>query len=182
MTKVHLADLIDKCRSLVKTISRSQILTAFVNRERENMRIRRGLAQDCITRWNSTYYFLESLVQNKQVLLNLFTNKREICASSKQRETLSSFELSSDDWAIIVLLLQVLNPFSQATKLMSGSHYPTIGLCLFTIRTIKDYLESQSDDDSSIKITLKAFLLDSLNKYFDEKDDQYTLLKVSIHT
>ena len=179
ITKTQLAETIQKCRSLIKSVNRSQILTSFMNTERTNLGVSRRLMQDCITRWNSTFSSLQSLLLNKQVILNLFANKRQLPISAKLVEKLTVCELSSDEWVIINQIVYVLKPFYEATQLLSGSHYPTIGLCFFAIRTIKDYLEMRGEEESNIAVLLKTFLLDSLNCYFDEADDQFALLRVS---
>lgn len=179
VSKCMLGTLIQKCRVLIRAINHSQILTAFTSRERENQKISRRLTLDCITRWNSTFYSLESLVQNKPVLEKLFANKRQLSISAKQQETLGLCELSSDEWACLSHLLHVLRPFREATELLSGARYPTIGLCFFAIRSIKDFLEIKADDESSVFANLKIFLLDSFNHYFKEDDEQARLMKVS---
>lgn len=180
ISRADVALLLRKCRVLIKTINRSHILTKFTNQERENLKVSRRLVYDCITRWNSTFYMLESLIQNKPVLLKLFANKRQLSISPKQQEKLALCELSSDEWTCLSHVLQVLKPFREATELLSGSKYPTIGLCLFAIRSIKDYLEIQPNDESNLSKKLKHFLLVSMNYYFSENDEQSRLLKVSL--
>ena len=179
ISKEMIALLVQKCRILIKTINHSHILTMFTNREREILQIKRRLVHDCMTRWNSTFYLLESLIQNKPVLLKLFANKHKLSISSNQQKILGFCELSSDEWTRLSHLLHVLKPFREATELLSGSKYPTIGLCLFAIRTIKDYLEVKLHDESNVSVRLKNFLLESTNRYFNEDDEQYHLLKVS---
>ncbi|CAF3290741.1 unnamed protein product, partial [Rotaria sp. Silwood2] len=131
-------------------------------------------------RWNSTYLALKALTDNKKFLLNLFENKGKLPIASKQKEKLTSLEISSDDWMIIMNLMDIFEPFYEATNLLSGSKYPTIGLSLYAIRNIKDFFETEDDDESSILITLKKFILESFNHYFNEKDPQYFLLMVCI--
>ena len=64
--------------------------------------------------------------------------------------------------------------------MLSGSNYPTIGLSLFALRNIKDFLESESEEQSDVYTTLKKYLLDSFNDYFNEEDDQHFLLSVKV--
>jgi hypothetical protein len=179
ITKEKLAKTIQKGRSLIKTIRRSQILTGFINNEKPMFNVTRRLIIDCMSRWNSTYLALESLLEHKPILANLFENKRKLPITSKQKEKLGLLELSSDDWTIFKNLMDILYPFYEATMLLSGSKYPTIGLCLFAIRNIKDFFEKEDDDQSNIFISLKQFILESFNNYFDEEDEQFFLLMVS---
>ena len=62
--------------------------------------------------------------------------------------------------------------------LLSGYKYPTTGLCLYAIRVLKDYFQKDNEDDSSALITLKEFIIESLNHCFDEKDEQVFILMV----
>jgi hypothetical protein len=176
--KPQLVDLFHKCRSLIKIVRRSQILTAYVDLQRTKLGLSRRLVLDCRSRWNSTYLSLSTLLDHKQAMSNLFASKRQLILPVKQKETLGGLELSSDDWAIVSYVIQILDPFYQATQLLSGSKYPTIGLCLFAIRNIREFLEAGADDEASIVANLKGFLLDSFNQYFNDQDDQYTLMKV----
>ena len=178
VTKERLAEAVQKSRSLIRAIRRSQILTKFVNNHRKSLKICRQLSNDCITRWNSTYISLKSFLEHKTILLNLFENKSKLSLTSKQNEKIKLLELSSDEWTIIVNLTLLLEPFYHAIDLLSGSKYPTIGMALFILHNIKEFLETENDNHSNIYVTLKSFLLDSFNHYFHEDDDQYRLLLV----
>jgi hypothetical protein len=178
ITKEKIAKAVQKGRSLIKTIRRSQILTGFINDEKPTFDVTCRLTIDCINRWNSTFLALFSLLEHKPILANLFENKRKLPITSKQKEKLGLLELSSDDWAIFNNLMDILDPFYKATILLSGSKYPTIGLCLYAIRSIKDYMEN-NDKQSNIYQSLKQFILESLDHYFDEDNEQFSLLMVS---
>ncbi|CAF4423736.1 unnamed protein product [Rotaria sp. Silwood2] len=176
ITKNKLAETIQKGRSLIKVIRRSQILMKFINTEKKMFDVKRRLVVDCITRWNSTYLAFSSLLKHKPVLIYLFENKRKLPLTTKQKEKLGLLELSSDDYTILKNLIDIFEPFYQTTNLLSGYKYPTIGLCLYAIRNLKEYFEKEEENDSNILITLKRFILDALNLYFDEKDEQFSLL------
>lgn len=179
VTKIKIAKTIQKGRSLIKMIKRSQIIMMFINNEKELLNIRRRLIVDCMSRWNSTYLALKSLLQHKPVLSSLFNNKRKLPLTPKQKEKLGLLELSSDDYTILDNLIQIFEPFYNATEFISGSKYPTIGLCLYAIRNIKDFMETEEETDSNILLTLKKFVLESFDQYFDENNDQHFLLTVS---
>lgn len=179
ITKQKLSKTIQKSRSLIKTLRRSQILTALINNEKPMFKITHRLIADCMSRWNSTFFSLQTLVEHKPILANLFENKRKLPITSKQKEKLTSVELSSDDWIILNNLIEIFKPFYLATNHLSGSTYPTIGLCLFTLRKIKHFLETNDNGEPDILINLKDLVLESFNSYFDENDEQFSLLMVS---
>lgn len=179
LTKEKLSETIQKTRLLIQSVRRSQIITKFVNDHKTSLRITRQLVGDCITRWNSTFVSLKSFTEHKKILLNLFENKAKLSLTSEQQERLQSLELSSDEWTIIINLVLLLEPFYHAVEVLSGSKYPTIGLSLFVLRNIKDFLESDNEQHSNIFIIMKKLLLESINFYFNEDDDQHALLLVS---
>ena len=152
----------------------------FTDIKRKIAQIVCQLSSDCITRWNSTYVSIKSFLEHKVVLLNLFENKSKLSLTSAQQEKIKLLELSSDEWTIIVNLISLLEPFYYVINMLSGSNYPTIGLSLFALRNIKDFLESESEEQSDVYTTLKKYLLDSFNDYFNEEDDQHFLLSVKV--
>lgn len=179
VTKQRIAEVVQKGRSLIKTIRRSQILTAFINDDKNNYDIKCRLALDCLSRWNSTYLLLKSLVEYKPMISNLFENKRKLPITKKQNDKLFGLELTSDDWNLFSYLLEVFGPFYQVTRELSASKYPTIGVALYMIRNLKKFFSATDDEDSAIVAALKKFSLDSLNHYFNENDQQFELLMVS---
>ena len=180
LTKEKFAETVQKSRSLIRKIRQSQVLTTFFNSHKRSLQIVCQLSGDCITRWNSTYVSIKSFLEHKVVLLNLFENKSKLSLTSAQQEKIKLLELSSDEWTIIVNLISLLEPFYYAINMLSGSNYPTIGLSLFAFRNIKDFLESESEEQSDVYTTLKRYLLDSFNDYFNGEDDQYFLLLVRV--
>ena len=79
-------------------------------------------------------------------MLNLYQNKGKLPITTKQKEKLTTLEISSDDWTLINNLLDVLELLFEATNLLSDTQYSTIGLSLFAIKSIKEYLENEDDD------------------------------------
>ncbi|CAF1473933.1 unnamed protein product [Adineta ricciae] len=148
----------------------------FIDNEKKLAKIKRRLYIDCMTRWNSTLVALQSLVDHKPVLISLFENKGQLPLTSKQKEKLGLLELSSDDYTIFNILIEIFQPFYHATNLLSASKYPTIGLCLLVIRELKEHLEKEENNDSNLLISLKNFILESFDNYFAENGNQHFLL------
>ena len=179
VTKQRIADVVQKGRSLIKTIRRSQILSAYVNDDKKNYDVKCRLIVDCLSRWNSTYLSLKSLVEHKPTISNLFENKGKLPITKQQKDKLLGLELTSDDWNLFSYLLEVFGPFYEITRELSGSKYPSIGSALYLIRNLKEFFDEKNDEDSSIVMALKKFSLDSLNHYFNENDQQFELLMAS---
>ncbi|CAF1546096.1 unnamed protein product, partial [Didymodactylos carnosus] len=84
-------------------------------------------------------------------------------------------ELSSDDWNVLSVQM-TLKPFYEGTKLLSGSHYTTVGLAFFPIHNIKELLQEPTQDDHTLN-KLKQMLLERLDKHFEHDRQQYELIK-----
>lgn len=87
------------------------------------------------------------------------------------------YELNREEWSILENLEEVLESFFEATKLVSGKKYSTIGLGYFAITSLKEYLQERSGNYEIDQ--LKYLLLNQFINYFDNDFDQYTLLKVN---
>lgn len=142
------------------------------------LKIVRQLALDCVTRWNSTHYMLQTFLLHKRVFLSLFDQKRQLPISKKRFDKLSSLELNTDEWEILSVVYKALEPFAEATNFLSGSQYPTIGLCLFAIRKIREYFDRDVRDENPLMAPIRSFLSSALNHYFDEDSGQFQFLLV----
>lgn len=89
---------------------------------------------DVPTRWNSTWEMMNTILQIKLPLLELIRRIRD------RHDGYTSFTITSDDrlaqdvshitWHAVEDFCAFLKPFKDATVLMSGSQYPTLGLAV----------------------------------------------------
>ncbi|CAF1194026.1 unnamed protein product [Rotaria sordida] len=91
--KENLAETVQMDCSLTKTIRCSQILIMFINNEKK-LKTTRQLINDCICK-------------HKTIMLNPFESKGKLPIASKQKEKLTLLEISSDDWMIIINLMNM---------------------------------------------------------------------------
>ena len=172
-----ISNTITKCRSIIKMIKKSSILTAYVDKLKVVHKVRRSLSIDCKTRWNSSKYMFETLLKHKPIICRLHSDRHDLSLSSKTVLKIMNLELSSYEWHLIEAIDHVLAPFSNATKLISGRKYATIGTCFFAVRKIKQFLET-STANRPFLIELNELLLQKLTHYFDEDVQQFELIQV----
>ncbi|CAF1310165.1 unnamed protein product, partial [Didymodactylos carnosus] len=178
LDKVFIGQLMDKVRPFIKMVKKSSILTSYVDDEKLNYpHLKRSLRLDVKTRWNSSHRMLTTFIKFRPIITKLYTNKWSIPITKIQRTKLQYLELSSDDWTTLSTLETVLAPFYHATKIMSGSQYPTIGIAFYLLRELKEFLDNDDGDDILLK-SLKSLLHAQILKYFDHDKEQYDLLKV----
>ncbi|CAF4618308.1 unnamed protein product, partial [Rotaria sp. Silwood1] len=123
---------------------------------------------------------IESILMYKMIINKFNSEKHDIGLNKKQTTKLYSIELDQYDWKLLELLEYVLKPVVEATQLISGSQYPTIGISYFVIVQIRDFIEDSIDadiNDWKILCDLKIMLLKQVQKYFIQKDEQWELMK-----
>lgn len=175
--KIYL--LMKKCRSLINITKKSAILLNYFNQLRTKWNVKRGIGGDCITRWNSTFVMIDSLISLKSLIIKFFDDKYRMHLRRDVITKLISIELENDDWQLMIDISTVLKPFFLATKLMSARSYPTIGLCYYTLKKLYAFLLNDETDPIQMK-TLKRMLLIKFQKYFISDHEQLKLLKVNI--
>ena len=87
------------------------------------------------------------------------------------------YELSREEWMILEYVQKILAAFFEATNMISGNKYVTIGLGFLAIANIKDFLEERSGINEIDR--LKHLLLKELQRYFENDYEQWELIKVS---
>ena len=74
------------------------------------------LIQDVVTRWNSTLDMASRLCEQQAAIAAVLHGKRD----------LHHLELSPQEWHDLEDLTKLLEPFKNATEVLSGQKYPTL--------------------------------------------------------
>ena len=69
-----------------------------------------ALFQDEPTRWNSSYYMLKRLVEQRKAI------------SAASAEADASFDLTTVQWKLAEKVIKLLQPFEEATEDISSDH------------------------------------------------------------
>jgi hypothetical protein len=112
---------------------------------------------------------------------NINSEKYDIGLTKKQTNKISSIELDQFDWNMLEIMDIMFGTFVEATSLISGSQYSTIGIAYFAFVQIREFLEDTNDigiNDMNLFIQLKQLLLKQIEKDFIEKDEQWEIRKV----
>jgi len=96
------------------------------------------------TRWNSTLYAFQRLVLLKPAIQMLKASLLNDTSSyiRKEGEKLEELCPTVYEWKVIKELIELLNPFEEATCLLSGIRYPTIGFTYPTMYNLREILET----------------------------------------
>ena len=103
------------------------------------------------SRWNSSYYLIESIVKTRPALVQTLSNIEN-----------PPVEFQSKDFTLMNQVLKVLEPFEEATRDLSN-HDASISMAIPTVTTIMTSLEVELEDQG-----VKG-LKRSLKKAMDER-------------
>ena len=124
-----------------------------------------ALKADCITRWGSTYEMLEILLEQQQA----------VCAALLESTKRDDRYLmpSSNDFTVIEELVEILEPFRDATEVVSGEKYPTISIiCPLLYKFLNVTLCEKDDDTSLCKEVKRAIRVDLESRYVSQEVEE----------
>ena len=118
----RLLEMQKRCKQTVSLFHHSVVLSAaLTDAQRQAHVVERKLIQSVLTRWNSSFLMYERMVeQETAVLIALCSYK----AKRKKGATISK-TVQKDDFAVMRSLVEVLAPFEEATRILSGESYVT---------------------------------------------------------
>src|SRR5438876_28580 len=96
------------------------------------------------TRWNSTLYAFQRLITLKPAISMLkasLMNDPNLHIR-KEGERLEELCPTVYEWKVIKEMVELLNPFENATRFLSGIKYPTIGFTYPSMCSLRERLES----------------------------------------
>ena len=111
---------------------------------------------DVVTRWNSTFLMLETALKYRKVYEAL-----------KQGDPQYLHEPSTKDWKVAKKLCNMLQPFYEATKIVSGSKYPTSSRYFHMLWEVKRELDKQSSIGDPVITTMVHGMREKMNTYWD---------------
>ncbi|GBP00274.1 Zinc finger BED domain-containing protein 4 [Eumeta japonica] len=117
--------------------------------------------QDCVTRWNSTYYMLERFLKAKDAL-SLYINDSEIDP------------ILPEEWKIIECCVELLKPFEEGTRELSSSHTlisSVIPIIRMLTQKVSDYLTASPESPIyHAAKTLKAGISGKFSTLLEEEN------------
>lgn len=143
-------EILGKCRKIVGHFSHSSLAYSKLSSIQENLKLPiHKLIQDVTTRWNSTFYMLSRLYEQRQAVTAY--------ATEKDIPTLTAIQ-----WSMVENILRVLQPFEEMTKILS-SDCETIGYVIPAVVTLHSYLSKRQKDAGII------LLKEELKKAIEER-------------
>jgi hypothetical protein len=98
-----------------------------------------GLVNDTVTRWWSTYNFLERMLRLKEPIKKLLYN--EIFDDTRNDTSiLHKCHMGKDDWQCLSDIKHVLQPFKEGQAICEGQKFVTTSLIQIFVKTIRQEL------------------------------------------
>ena len=110
------------------------------------------LIHDVQTRWNSTFFMLQRLLEQRRAI-TLYCAENDACT-----------KLSASQWSVVENVTAVLEPFEEVTREVSSAS-ASISCVIHLVRVLRSCLQ-KTGQDNRIK-TMKTTLLNALHTRFD---------------
>ncbi len=148
-----------RCKRIVTHFHHSSKSSYLLNEKQANLGHKQhSLVQDVATRWNSTYYMMERIIEQQQPLCAtlLELHKADLMPSDTEFSTLETF-------------VSVMKPLVDITEAIGGEKWITISTVRPLLhKLLQSHLLPSSDDNSLTRTIKKTILTDLQNRYVDE--------------
>jgi hypothetical protein len=166
---LSIGQLLRRCRKIIGIIKHSSVLHAAL-RAFAPSDLNADLVLDVEVRWGSTLKMIQRLIMYRAALTGFMDELPSIPGVTPGQKTeLIRLNISDDDWNVVDALQNVLQVFSDATVMLSGSNYPSLAIAYPVLDSLKYFLDSASDDPD--ENSMKVLLQKSFNHYIDRSKD-----------
>ena len=135
-----------KLRKVTTIVRKSSIVQTIVFAEikAEGLEIK-NLSPDFHVRWNSTFLMIDKTLKAKNIFNKITVSAGTITGlTSAQIEKLNNCTLSSEEWKYLEILHHNLEPFFEATKMLSSRNLPTFSTAKFVECSLFNFIENAS--------------------------------------
>ena len=124
-------------RSLVEHFKKSELASAKLKLKQKQWGTDENkLIQDVSVRWNSSYYMIKRLLEQRWPVTATLSDP-EVTQRAKHH-----LDLKGEQWSLLEELQQALEPFEQATVLLSGETYATVSVLVPLVKGLQKSTQS----------------------------------------
>lgn len=152
-----ITETLTAARKVVEHFKRSVIATSLLHEKQHQMSIPENqLVQDVSTRWNSSLYMTQRLLQQRWPV-SAVLNELQV---ENRKKTLC--KLSDAQWEMLEALESVLTPFETATVFVSGESYVTVSSVSKIVMSLSKKMQRSSEETDPVS-DFKRVALKQLN-------------------
>ena len=102
--------------------------------------------------WNTTHMMLERFVPFCAIIINIIqVPSNDIALNMKQYKMLKQLSFTRIDWNLLISSKNVLKSFYEATQILSGQRFNTIGMFYILVKSFKRYLSNSNDNEEKFE-------------------------------
>ncbi|KAM9788033.1 zinc finger BED domain-containing protein 4 [Syngnathus typhle] len=159
LSQRSVSDAIAHGRQIVKHFKHSPLAYSRLYDVQLQMQMQpKRLQQDVRTRWNSTYFMIQSLLEQKRAV-GAYVVDYDLPTT-----------LTANQWALLERTSTVLEPFEELTRKMSSSTASTADV-ISAFNVLKRILTKEDEADAGIK-TMRKTLRQAVKQRFDSVEDE----------
>lgn len=161
----HNKVIIDKCSNIVGHFKHSNVaMNALSNKQSQLGLEKHKLVQSVKTRWNSTFLMLKRLIEQREAVIGVLSDR-----TVTTRNQAGQLMLSEDEWTLIENIANVLQPFELVTTLLSSDSQPTISIVMPILQSlVQNFLSKTNDEDTDDVTRMKNQLLQEMRSRFKD--------------
>lgn len=164
----RVARALARIRKLVGHFHRSNKAASRLREKQQLLGIKdHCLINDCVTRWGSTYDMLVRFTEQQQAICAVLLDNRE------DRQLMPTDE----EISIVEELIVILKSFREATEIMSGEKYPSLGIVLPLLKKILSTLIPKEGDISLVREVKNTVRTDLESRY--QNDQVKRMLRIA---
>ncbi|XP_062577042.1 E3 SUMO-protein ligase ZBED1-like [Saccostrea cucullata] len=170
LTFPEVSRVLGKARTLVGFFHKSSSMTSMLHDKQKllfsDSKVGHRLLIDVATRWNSTLYMLQRLLEQAPVLMALANDPS---LPKHASTTLKNSVFSFEELTMVEHLVKILLPFEKATTIVCADQHPTMQKVLPIVTKLMRATEI-SDEDSAVIKKIKQKMQAELNKRTQSED------------
>ena len=125
------------------------------------------LIQDVATRWHSTFLMLNRLLELRVPIYSVIFNDKYTKASDRM-----ALDISDVYWKTMEIICPILEPFAEATQLLTSESSPTLSCVYVLLRSLWECLATTADEPA-IATELKNRLRNGIAKRYSLDKDGF---------
>ena len=163
--------LVARCRRVVTHFRHSyKAQTALEEKQVQLNLPKHKLAQDVPTRWNSTLYMIQRLVEQQAAVSSVLMDTK--------RSDLRNLILTPSEITQLEQVAKVLNPLEEATTILPGEKNISISVVQPIVAGLRRRLKS-SETDTVLVANMKSAILTNIQDHFSDEEKNEMMLVAS---